>query len=79
VAALLDFCFNGIKLHRVTASCDSRNVAACRLLEKAGMRREGEFLKDHFADGEWFNTFSYAVLSEEYRQESSRATPPAAT
>jgi len=75
VAALFDFCFTGIKLHRVTASCDSRNVAACRLLEKAGMRREGEFLKDHFADGEWFDTVSYAKLSE----ESSSGTPQVAT
>jgi len=74
IAAALGFCFEGIKLHRVTASCDSRNVAACRLLEKSGLRREGEFLKDHFADGEWFNTISYAMLSDEYRKRND--APP---
>jgi RimJ/RimL family protein N-acetyltransferase len=76
---MLDFCFNGIKLHRVTAACDSRNVAACRLLERAGMRREGEFLKDHFADGAWFNTVSYAVLSEDCCKGNDRPTPRTAT
>src|SRR5208337_1067247 len=40
---LLDFCFKGISLHRVQAYCDSTNAAACRMSEKAGMRREGEF------------------------------------
>ena len=49
VAALLGFCFAGIHLHRVTASCDSRHTAAGRLFEKAGLRREGEFVKDRLA------------------------------
>ena len=64
--ALLDFCFLAIKLHRVTASCDSRNAAASRLCEKAGMRREGEFLKDRQINGEWTNTLWYALLREEF-------------
>ena len=79
MAALFDFCFRGIKLHRVTASCDSRNVAACRLVEKAGMRREGVFLKDHFADGEWFDTVSYAVLNEDFAKEDGSPPKSAAT
>jgi len=77
VAAMLDFCFAGIKLHRVTASCDSRHAAACRLFEKAGLRREGEFLKDHVADGGWQNTTCYAVLSDEYRKGNNG--PPKAS
>ena len=66
VDALLGFCFEGIKLHRVTASCDSRNAAACKLFENVGMRREGEFVKaTPSADG-WLNTVYYAALEEEY-------------
>jgi RimJ/RimL family protein N-acetyltransferase len=65
VSGLLDFCFDGIGLHRVTAYCDSRNVAAGRLFEKAGLRREGEFLKDRQHNGEWVNTVWYALLREE--------------
>jgi len=68
MAGLLEFCFAGIKLHRVTAACDSRHAAACRLFEKAGLRREGEFLQNHFADGGWQNTVCYAVLSQDYRK-----------
>ncbi len=68
LAALLDFCFREINLHRVTATSDSRNLAACRLFEKAGLRREGEFRRDRFSNGEWVNTLFYAILSEDVRQ-----------
>jgi len=70
LAVVLDFCFEGISLHRVTASCDSRNVAACRVCEKLGMRREGVSLKDRFVNGQWVDTVYYALLAEEYRQTS---------
>ena len=68
VRSLLGFCFQGIRLHRVTARCDSTNVAARGLLEKAGLRREGEFVKDEpTIDGGWTNSTWYAVLAEEFR------------
>lgn len=64
--AVLKFCFQDIRLHRVAAACDSRNSAAANLLESAGLRREGEFVKDSLIGGEWTNTLHYAVLGEEY-------------
>jgi ribosomal-protein-alanine N-acetyltransferase len=67
VKAALGFCFDGLSLHRVEATCESTNAGACRLLQKAGLRREGEFVKDHKgAGGEWANTASYAILREEW-------------
>jgi RimJ/RimL family protein N-acetyltransferase len=74
VVALLTFCFEGLKLHRVTASCGGKNSAACRLLEKAGLRREGESIKDTLFVGEWGNTVWYALLEEEFAEPKSPAT-----
>jgi len=71
--AVVGFCFEGIKLHRVTASCDSRNTAARGLFEKLGLRREGESLKDHLLDGEWSSTVWYAALREDYGAEGDGA------
>jgi len=71
--ALLGFCFEEIKLHRLSASCDSRNAAACRLFESLGLRREGEFLKDNLLRGEWVNTVWYAALAEEQGGKSAEA------
>jgi len=78
VTALLDFCFNGISLHRLTASCDSRNIAARGLCEKVGLRREGESLKDRLVNDEWFNTVWYARLEEEHRDHGGAAPPASA-
>jgi RimJ/RimL family protein N-acetyltransferase len=74
--AVLGFCFEGLKLHRVAGWCDSRNTAACRLLEKVGMRREGEFLKNRWLHGEWTNSIWYALLEEKYREADTRASDP---
>ena len=71
--AALGFCFEGIKLHRISASCDSRNTAACRLFENVGLRREGEFLKDELLHGEWVNTAWYAALAEEWGADRGAA------
>lgn len=65
LAGVLTLCFNGIHLHRVSASCDSRNGAALKLLEKVRLRREGEFVKDSLIQGQWTNTVWHAVLAEE--------------
>ena len=73
VVALLTFCFEGLKLHRAAGWCDSRNVAGCQLLEKAGLRREGEFVKSRWAHGEWADSVWYAVLEDEFRKAE---TPP---
>ena len=71
VPAVLDFCFQTAGMHRVAAFCDSRNSAACRLFEKCGLRREGEFRQDRWVNGEWVSTVWYAILP------ADRVTRPA--
>ena len=64
--AVMAFAFDGLNLHRVVASCDSRNLAARGMLEKIGMRREGEALESLFQKGEWVNETWYALLHREH-------------
>jgi RimJ/RimL family protein N-acetyltransferase len=73
---LLQFCLGDLKLHRVTAACDSRNTAAIKLLERLGIRREAEFLKDNLVRGEWTSTVWYACLREEYQKAVAAADEP---
>jgi len=63
---LLAFVFSGLNLHRVNVACDSRNEAGRKMLDKAGLRREGEFVKESLVKGEWINHVWYAALGEEY-------------
>jgi len=64
--ALLQLAFSNLKLHRVWATCDVRNHASRRVMEKLGMRREGHFKKDVLQKGEWRDSYLYAVLAEEW-------------
>jgi ribosomal-protein-alanine N-acetyltransferase len=64
--ALIDVSFRALDLHRVFATCDVRNTASFRVMEKLGMRREAYFRKDRQIKDEWRDTYLYAVLAEEW-------------
>jgi ribosomal-protein-alanine N-acetyltransferase len=68
--ALLDLAFSNLNLHRVWATCDVRNHASYRVMEKLGMRREGLFKKDLLQKGEWRDSYLYAVLAEAWGSAS---------
>ena len=76
IAAILGFLFLEIDQSRVVTSFDSRNVTAARLLKAAGMRCEGEAVKNSCFNGEWINTAYYAILREEYLVQKDRSAPP---
>ena len=64
--AVLDLAFGQLGLHRVVATCDPRNRASYRVMEKLGMRREGHHRKDVQIRGEWSDEYFYAILEEEW-------------
>ena len=64
--ALLRHSFESLGLHRVVATCDPRNRASSRIMEKLGMRREAHFVKDVRLHGEWRDEYFYAILEEEW-------------
>lgn len=65
-SALLGSAFAVLNVHRVVATCDTRNTGSWRVMEKIGMRREGHFVRDKFQKGEWRDTFFYALLAEDW-------------
>jgi RimJ/RimL family protein N-acetyltransferase len=69
--ALLGVAFSDLNLHRVWATCDVRNRASWRVMEKLGMRREAHFKKDIFQKGEWRDSYLYAILADEWHAASS--------
>lgn len=64
--ALVEFGFEQLGLHRIFAKCDTQNLASARVLEKAGMRREGHLRQDRLLRGEWRDSYLYAVLEQEW-------------
>jgi RimJ/RimL family protein N-acetyltransferase len=68
---LLAFVFGDLALHRVTATVDTRNTASVALLERLGMRREGQFLQAYYdeAYAEWTDEYQYALLRSEWQRQ----------
>jgi RimJ/RimL family protein N-acetyltransferase len=67
-AAVLDYCFYELKLHRVFALCDSRNTPSMISLERTGFLQEGRIRQDRFCKGEWIDIFIYGMLETDWRE-----------
>jgi len=70
-AQMLRLGFDGLRLHRIVARCDARNVASTRVMQRLGMRCEAHFVHDEVFKGEWGDTFVYAMLDYEWRARVS--------
>jgi ribosomal-protein-alanine N-acetyltransferase len=64
----LAFAFNELNLHRIEAGCATENTASARVLEKAGMEREGIKRKILPIRGEWMDAYGYAILEEDFKK-----------
>ena len=73
-AALMDYAFNHMGIHRIIAIADVTNTRSWKLLEKLGMRREGCFLQSSYSRFDenknpvWCDFYLYAILSNEWKQ-----------
>jgi len=66
VNKVFHFGFTDLKLHRIEAGCAVENVASMRVLEKAGMVKEGHRRKLLPIRGEWIDNFEFAILETDY-------------
>lgn len=64
--AVMAAAFHDLGLQRIVATCDQRNKASARVLEKLGMRREGAFRRSKYIQDAWRDEYLYAVLAEEF-------------
>lgn len=63
VLGLIDLGINGIALHDLRVRIDNRNLAARRMVEKVGMKLEGEFIEESRIKGEWASSAYYVFLA----------------
>jgi RimJ/RimL family protein N-acetyltransferase len=62
---MLGLAFDQLKLHRVIAQMDARNLPSARLAERLGMRREAHHRSSEMFKGEWSDLLVYALLADE--------------
>jgi ribosomal-protein-alanine N-acetyltransferase len=65
VRALLPFCFETLRLHRLEAACIPTNAASIGLLEKTGFKREGYARGYLCINGIWQDHLLYARLRDD--------------
>lgn len=63
---MTEFCFKELGLNRVIASCNASNYKSENVMKKLGMRKEGEFKKSRYKNGDWQDELKYAILKEEW-------------
>lgn len=67
--ALIEFGFQKLGLHRLSATVDPNNIASQRVLEKIGMQREGHLREHRWTKGEWRDSLVYAILENEWKKK----------
>ncbi len=72
VLGLLGFGFDGIALHDIRVRIDNRDLGGRRMVEKAGMKLEGEFLEECRVKGEWVGSAYYVMLSAWWQRADLR-------
>ncbi|MCW3820445.1 GNAT family N-acetyltransferase [Micromonospora sp. DR5-3] len=72
-AALLDWGFDELGLHRIYARCHGRNDASARLMARLGMRQEAHHVQSYLFRGEWADQLVFAILADEWRSRAAAA------
>lgn len=67
LAAVIDYAFGELKLHRVHAGCAVANVGSIKVLEKVGMIREGRGRQILPLKSGWSDNFEYSILESDQR------------
>lgn len=65
-AAMVEFGFGGLGLHRIWAECIASNRASARVLEKLGMQQEGRLREKRWMKGRWWDVLIYGILASEW-------------
>ena len=56
---LIQFGFNELDLHVIYATCDTRNTASFKVMEKLGMKRVGHLLRHKMQKGQMRDSYRY--------------------
>jgi len=65
--AVIKFSFETLQLHRVHAGCAVNNIGSIKVLEKAGMLREGRGRQVLPLKTGWSDNFEYSILETDRR------------
>jgi ribosomal-protein-alanine N-acetyltransferase len=66
---LVNHLFNATMIERIQATVVVGNAASCRVLEKAGMQKEGICRRITFLHGRYADLYLYSIVREDWKNE----------
>lgn len=63
IRLMIDFCFERLNLHKVTANCYAANVGSAKAFEKVGFFIEGRRRSHCFVDGEYVDMLQLGMIN----------------
>jgi RimJ/RimL family protein N-acetyltransferase len=70
--AMLALGFGPLRWQRIIGSCDARNLASARLMERIGMRLAGRRVCSDYVKGDWIDKLVYAIPDREWKASLSK-------
>lgn len=69
--ALVDLCFDELKLNRVIIKCETRNKASQRIPERLGFYKQGVLKRDGFNNDKYVDHVQYSMFKREWVKRST--------
>jgi ribosomal-protein-alanine N-acetyltransferase len=66
VVAVIEYMFETMHRNRIQAGVDYDNIASIALLKKVGFKEEGHFRQTEYKNGEWKDSYLFALLKEDW-------------
>jgi ribosomal-protein-serine acetyltransferase len=66
-AAMLDYLFEELRLHRVEIRCGTGNTRSCAIPERLGFTREGLLRQSEWVNDRWVDLVVWGMLEEQWR------------
>ena len=66
-AALIDYLFDDLALHRVTIQCGTGNLRSCAIPQRLGFTREGVMREAEWVNDRWVDLVVWGMLSQDWR------------
>jgi ribosomal-protein-alanine N-acetyltransferase len=70
--AVIDFSFEKLFVHRLSATVDPENMASSKVLEKCGFKLEGHLREHEIFEGRYLDSLIYGLLNREYRSNQQQ-------
>jgi len=70
-AAMLEYGFNQLNLHRIYARCRPDNIGSAKVMQKIGMSYEGHLREHMYYKQQWWDSYQYSILQTEFREKNS--------